>query len=84
MTMKKYNLNKIKKGSVLCFAGTTDGVVKGVWEGVGVAGSDDISSMRLYVSHLWGESYHHYRHDGRSMACASQDIISIDGIKVEY
>lgn len=83
MKLKKaYHLNKIKKGSKIEFLQAKTGVVKSIWKKCGVAGSSNISSMRLHIIHEGSESFHTYRHDGKSTICFSHDMISIDGKRI--
>lgn len=80
--MKKYSLNNIKEGSEITFLKASKGVVKSIWKQAGVAGSDDISSMRLHIIHDGSESFHTYRHDGKSIHCFTHDMITINGERI--
>ena len=73
------NLNDLVAGAKVTFIGCDDGVVIGDMGPYTTGGdTDDIVSRRLHIKHgIAGESFHTYRHDGRSNHDASHDITSV-------
>lgn len=68
-------LNGIKEGSSLEFSVVADGVVKDVLKKVTYGNTDNVAEARLWVLHSDGnESFHTYRHDGRSQHSSDYDI----------
>lgn len=73
--MAKVNLlNNIHQGSLLTFDVAPEGKVLDIWSSVGDS-KGGFSQLRLNVQHKNGEeSYHTYRHDGRSCHDSDYDI----------
>lgn len=72
------NLNNITAGTKLKFKGQEPGVVDHVMRSVKDQ-NGDVCKARLCVRYEDGsESYHTFRHDGRSQHDASHDIVSVE------
>ena len=76
---KLANLNDLVPGAKVTFVGWADGIVVGdMGTYTTKGGTDDIVERRLHIKHgNVGESFHTYRHDGRSTSDASHDITSV-------
>ena len=81
--MKRYHLNKIKIGSKITFLKEKPGVVVDIWSTVHSSNLSDVEEMRLRIKHNGSESYHTYRHDGKSTNNYTHDMLSIDGERLK-
>jgi hypothetical protein len=85
MNMRKnFYLDGINIGSKIEFANYPAGVVTSIMGNPTTSYhyGGKICQIRLCIKHKGSETYHEYRHDGRSREDADNDITSIDGVTI--